>query len=180
MIIVAFFLIGLTLIILQTTVFMPHPVWIFSPDLYYILVAFLAYRMDPVRSLLVLFPLSWVLDVFAGTILGTFPAICIIGYIFLHMLNLKLPVRASLYQVPLVGVSFLFVTWLVHLALDFFEPGAALGWSWPQSIVRAVMIVVFTFPLFRFFEWLLGHMSKPSSGFSLFRVKGGNRRRGAV
>ncbi|HHL35151.1 MAG TPA: rod shape-determining protein MreD, partial [Desulfobulbaceae bacterium] len=39
MFVLIFFLIGLLLIILQTTVFMISPVWDGAPDLYFILVA---------------------------------------------------------------------------------------------------------------------------------------------
>ena len=56
MFVIVFFLIGLLLIILQTTVFMISPVWDGAPDLYFILVAYLAYRHDLFRSLVILFP----------------------------------------------------------------------------------------------------------------------------
>ena len=180
MLVPGFFIIGLLLIILQLTLLMFHPLWLFAPDLYYILVAFMAYRIDPVRSLLVLLPLSWVLDVFSGTILGMYPAIFFGGYFLLRLMNTKLPVRASLYQVPLTGISFLAVTRLAHVVFDFLEPGLMLTWSWPKSLIRALLIVFFTFPLFRFFEWFSQFLQQGPSKLKLFRIYGGNRRRDRI
>ena len=56
MIAFAFILIGLLLVVLQTSLMMVNPVWVGSPDLYYILVAYLAYRFDLLRSLIIIFP----------------------------------------------------------------------------------------------------------------------------
>ena len=109
MIAFVFILIGVTLIVIQTSVLMINPVWVAAPDLYYILVAYLAYRFDLLRSLIILFPLSWIMDVFSGVIIGTYPAICFGSFVLLKVLDVKIPVRESLYQVPLMGVSYLVV-----------------------------------------------------------------------
>lgn len=180
MLVPVFFIVGLFLVVMQVALFTLHPTWLFAPDLYYVLVAFMAYRQDPVRSLLVLFPLSWVFDVCSGTILGMYPALFLAGYLLLYFMNAKLPVRASLYQVPLVGVSYLAVTWLVHITFDFFEPGVMLPWSWPQSFVRAILVVLMTYPLFRFFEWLNRRLRFQPGKMKLLQVRGGNRRRRQV
>jgi rod shape-determining protein MreD len=154
MLIVGFLVVGLLLIILQTTVFMFTPTWVAAPDFYYVLIAYLAYRIDLLRGLVILLPLSCVLDVFSGTVIGMYPAICFSGYFLLKFISVKMPVRESLYQIPLVAVSYLVVCWLVFTALDFILPGVLVPWSWPLILMRAGLIILFAFPLFRFFEFL--------------------------
>ena len=80
MFVIGFFSIGLLLIGLQTTLLMVHPLWIAAPDLYFVLVAYLAYRHDLFRSLIILFPLSLIFDVLSGVLLGMYPALLSWGF----------------------------------------------------------------------------------------------------
>jgi rod shape-determining protein MreD len=91
MTIVNFILVGLLLVILQTTVFVPRTAWLISPDLYFILVAYLAYRVEMVHSLLVLFPLACMLDVLCGTVLGYYALICFGGFFLFKAVVGKMP-----------------------------------------------------------------------------------------
>ena len=175
MLIVGFLVVGLLLIVLQTTVFMLTPTWAAAPDFYYILVAYLAYRVDLVRGLLILLPLSCVLDVFSGTIIGMYPVICFSGYFLLKFISVKLPVRESLYQVPLIAVSYLVVYRVVFLALDFFQPDTLVSWSWPIMLLRAGLVIVFAFPLFRFFEFLNRRFRGRFSSLKILRSRSGNQ-----
>ncbi len=175
MLVVAFLVIGLVLIILQTTLFMPTPVWPAAPDFYYILVAYLAYRLDLLRGLLILFPLSCVLDVLSGIVLGMYPALCFGGFFFLRFMAERLPVRESLYQVPMIAVSYLVVHWLVYVVLFFLEPAVLIPWSWPLVLLRAGLIIVFSFPLFRFFERINKRLQGGFFPLKRLRVRSGNR-----
>jgi len=175
MLIIGFFVVGLLLIVLQTTVFMLTPTWPAAPDFYYILVAYLAYRVDLVRGLLVLLPLSCILDVFSGTIIGMYPALCFSGYFLLKFISIKLSVRESLYHVPLVALSYLVVYRFVFLALDFFQPDTLIPWSWPVMLLRAGLIIVFAFPLFRFFEFFNNRFRGKLSPFKILRPRSGNQ-----
>ena len=80
MVVFNFIVTGLLLIILQTTICMPTPIWLPAPDFYYVLVAYLAFRLDLLRSLIILFPLVCILDVLSGTILGMYALLCFSGY----------------------------------------------------------------------------------------------------
>ncbi|MEA2116165.1 MAG: hypothetical protein U9P36_12405 [Thermodesulfobacteriota bacterium] len=174
MLIVAFLITGLLLIVLQSTVFMFTPTWAAAPDFYYILVAYLAYRLDLLRGLVILLPLSCILDVFSGTILGMYPAICFLGFFLLKFISIKLPVRESLYQVPLVAVSYLVVSWIVFWFLDFMQPDTLVDWSWPLMLLRAALIILFSFPLFRFFEFLSRFLRGRFFSMKLRRSRSGN------
>ena len=177
MIVVVFTLLGLLLIVMQTTIFMFNPLWVAAPDLYYILVAYLAYRFDLLRGLIIIFPLSWTLDVFSGVVLGTYPVICFGAFLLLKAMAAKIPVRESLYQIPLIGVSYLVISKMVHLVLSFFEPGTITPWSWVDMGIRVALIILLAFPLFRLFECIYKRLQRNFIPYKMLRVRVGNRYR---
>jgi rod shape-determining protein MreD len=177
MAVVVFFLIGIFLIVLQTTVFMFTPLWLAAPDLYFIMVAYLAYRFDLLRSLIIIFLLSWYFDIISGTIMGTYPVMCLGAFFLLKFVSVKTVIRESLYQIPLACVCFLFVSWIMHIILTFFIQDALVPWSWPIMLVRAGLLFLFSFPLFRFFEYMNKKLESRVVPFRLLRVKSGNRYR---
>lgn len=150
--IVKFIVVGLLLVILQTTVFVPRTTWLISPDLYFILVAYLSYRLEMTHSLLVLFPLACVLDVLCGTMLGYYALICFGGFFLFKAVVGKMPIRESLYQMPLIGAGYLVVHWLVYLLLEILQPGQMVPWSSWRMLIRALLVVVLAYPLFYLFE----------------------------
>jgi len=152
MTIVNFILVGLLLVILQTTVFVPRTAWLISPDLYFILVAYLAYRVEMVHSLLVLFPLACMLDVLCGTVLGYYALICFGGFFLFKAVVGKMPIRESLYQMPLIGAGYLVVHWLIYLLLEIIQPGQLVPWSSWRMLIRALLVIALAYPLFFLFE----------------------------
>ena len=170
-----FILIGLLLIVLQTSVLTFNPVWVSSPDLYYILVAYLAYRLDLLRSLIIIFPLSWMMDVFSGVIIGVYPSICFGSFVLLKLMDTKIPVRESLYQIPLVGVCYLVVHKVVYTVLSIFAPDTISPWSWPEMLAKVFLLVICAFPLFSFFEFINTRLQKSFLPFRMLRVRAGNR-----
>lgn len=175
--VLVYIFIGLLFILLQTTVFMVHPLWAGAPDLYFVLVAFLAYRVDLLRGLIIILPISWVMDIFSGVIIGTYPAICFLAFFFLKLMDAKMPVRESYYQVPLVGVTYLVVSKVVYTVLSFLAPETLAPWSWPRMLLRVSLLVLFAWPLFWVLELIDKRLQKKISPFSVLRVRGGNRYR---
>ena len=154
MLTLSFRAVGLFLVVLQTTVLMPSPLWTASPDLYYILVGYLAYNFTFLGGIAVLLPVSMVLDVYSGTVIGMYPALCYLGYFLLRFMVAKMPIRKSLYQLPLVALSYLFVNWILVLLLDIFQPELIAGWEWISILYRVLLTYLFSFPLFRLFTFL--------------------------
>ncbi len=178
MIVIGFTVLGVLLVVLQTSVCMIHPVWLLAPDFYYILVAYLAYRLDLLRSLIILFFLGCVLDVFSGTILGMYSLLCFSAFFLLRCAARKMPVSESLYQVPLIGVSYLVISWIAYVLVSIFEPGTLVEWYWWKMMVRTGLIVVFAYPLFRFFEYTHHWLGKGLFAWKKVRVRTDNRYRG--
>ncbi|MCI5158909.1 MAG: hypothetical protein D3906_10835 [Candidatus Electrothrix sp. AUS1_2] len=154
MLTLSFIVAGLLLVVMQTTLFMPSPLWLASPDLYYILVGYLAYNFSILRGIAVLLPISMVLDVYSGTLIGMYPALCYLGYFLLKFMVVKMPIRKSLYQLPLIALSYLVINRFLILLLDFFQPQVIVNWEWFPILFRVFLIYVFSFPLFRFFTFL--------------------------
>jgi len=177
MFVLGFFCIGLLLIILQTTIFMVHPVWSGAPDFYFILVAYLAYRHDLLRSLIILLPLAMIFDVLSGLVLGMYPALFLLGFFTLKFLSDRLPVRESLYQIPMIGVVYLLVSWIVYVCISLAVSDLMVPWSWPVMLLRALLVALFAFPLFRFFDFFSRSIETRFSGMKRPRVQGGNRYR---
>jgi len=177
MFVIGFFFLGLLLIGLQTTVFMVYPLWSGAPDLYFVLVAYLAYRHDLLRSLIILFPLSMIFDVLSGLLLGMYPALFILGFLLLKFMSARLPVRESLYQVPMIGVGYLLVSWLVYVVMRLAAPSLLVPWSWPVMLMRAGLVLVFSFPLFRLFDFFSRRIEGKFIGLRKVRLRSGNRYR---
>jgi len=175
MFVVGFFMLGLLLIGLQTTLLMLHPLWVPAPDLYFVLVAYLAYRHDVLRSLIILFPLSLIYDVLSGLLLGMYPALFLLGFFSLRFMAARLPVRESLYQLPMIGVCYLAVSWVVYLVMSFASTMDLAAWSWPVMLIRAGLVVVLAFPLFRFFEFFSRQTRERSRRWHRLRIRSGNR-----
>jgi len=177
MVVLVYTLLGLVLVVLQTIILMVHPVWPAAPDLYFILVAYLAYRVDLLRGLIVLFPVSWAMDVFSGLVIGTYPAVCFLAFALLRIMDARMPVRESLYQIPLTGVTYLVVSRLVYTSLSFFSPDALAPWSWPLMLLRAVLLGLLAWPLFRFFAFVNRRLQQKIVPFTILRIRTGNRYR---
>lgn len=175
MLTLSFIAVGLLLVLVQTTLFMPSPLWIASPDLYYILVGYLAYNFTFLRGIVVLLPISMVLDISSGTVIGFYPALCYLGYFLLKFMVAKMPVPKSLYQLPLIAISYLVINWLLLLLLDFFQPRVIVGWEWFPILVRVCLIYFFSFPLFRFFTFLDTKLRGTISSARLGRSLPGNQ-----
>ncbi|MDH4318872.1 MAG: hypothetical protein OEV64_10815 [Desulfobulbaceae bacterium] len=172
----AFIITGLILLTLQTTVLMPEPLWYGSPDLCFILTAYLAYRMNYLAGTLIILPVSWFCDVFCGTVLGTYPVIYLFSFVLLKYISQHMPVRESFYQLPLIGAVHLIIHRLVYFGLGFIEPNPLPPWSWTFILIKVLIMVLLAFPLLRFLDAIARYMEKFThhSG-DLLHIRSGNR-----
>jgi rod shape-determining protein MreD len=179
MLVISLLLLGVLLVVIQTTFCMPTPVWLPAPDFYFVLVGYLAYRLDLVRSLLILLPLGCILDVLSGTVLGMYSVICFSGFFLLRFASDKLPVRESLYQIPLLGLSYLIVSWGVYLLMQALGLSALIAWSSWKMLVRTFLVMAFSYPLFLLFDLVRRGARHHLVPWSRLRLRADNRRRSA-
>ena len=112
-----FLLIGIFLIVMQTTILQVLPAWFGFPDFVFILIAFLAFRFDWLSGCLLAFMLGWMMDVVSSIYLGMFVVKYLIVFFVLNMLTQNSPVKEAAYQVPLVGISYFLIQCGFYAAL---------------------------------------------------------------
>jgi len=177
MLVCYFILFALLLVVLETTLFMPSVVWTLSPDFHYILVAYLAYRFDILRGLIIIFPLCCALDVLSGTVFGMYALFCYTGYFLLRFLSMKLPFAESFYQIPLIGISYLFVSLVVYALLLSFDNVMVTPWSWSNIFAHTLLVMLLTYPFFLFFDLLRKYTTRSLLPWNKLRLRSDNRHR---
>jgi len=160
MLMLSFFLVGISLIISQASIFNLFPSWLGSPDLIFILIAFIAYRFDWLRGLCLIFVLSWIMDVISGLYLGTYPLLYLSLFVSLKIFKEKSPVKEVAYQVPLVGIAFLVESSGMYFVYSLTLPGTLPAWSWAKILQETLILIVATIPCFLLYNSLFEQMSK--------------------
>lgn len=158
--ILSFFLVGIVLIVIQTSIFQFFPSWLGSPDLIFILIAFSAYRFDWLHGLFLVVIFSWIMDVVSGLYLGTYPLLYLFLFVSLKVFKENSPVKEVAYQIPLVGIVF----FIGHFCLYFFYslalPEVLPEWSWITVLQETFVLIVATIPCFLLYNSLFEHMSQ--------------------
>ena len=155
----SFLIIGMLLIGFQTTILQIMPLWLGSPDLVFILVAFLAYRFDILKGLFLSFAFGWIMDVVSGIYPGMYLVEDLLFYTGLHLLTVNSPIKESAYQVPLVGASYFLVQFVLYFLLSVMVTDGLPDWSWSRLLRETIILTMATIPCFllfnRFNEYLL-------------------------
>ena len=158
--ILSFVLVGIALVIIQTSILQFFPSWLGSPDLIFILIAFAAYRFDWLSGLLLVIIFSWIMDVVSGLYLGTYPLLYIFLFISLKVFKENSPVKEVAYQIPLVGIAF----FVGHSCLYFFYslvlPDVLPTWSWITILQEMFVMIVATVPCFLLYNSLFEHLAQ--------------------
>lgn len=170
-----FLLIGMFLIVVQTTVLQILPAWFGFPDFVFILVAFVAFRFDWLRGCLLSFMLGWMMDVVSGIYLGMFVIKYLMLFFILHLYTQNSPVKESAYQVPLVGVSYFLIQLGFYAALTLAAADLVSPWSWNRMAMETIILVIATIPCFLLFNSLYEYMLKRRTVTRVVRKRGGNR-----
>ena len=160
MLVFAFWVLGITLIVAQTTLLQYLPMWLARPDFLFILVAFIAYRFAWIPGILLVFTLGWIMDIVAGIHLGIYPLICLLTFSALKGITNKSPVKESTYQIPLVGLCYLLVQLLFYFVCSLVLPEELPEWSWLVALQRTALVVISSIPLFLLFNSLYEYVQK--------------------
>lgn len=172
MMVLVFWLLGVSLIVLQTTLLQYLPLWLGRPDFIFIYVAFVAYRFAWIPGIFLVFTVGWILDVVAGIELGIYPLMCLLTLTGLKLLTNKSPVKEATYQIPLVGLSYFLMQMFIHFICSFTSPDLLPEWSWGVTLQRTALVMVSAIPLFLLCNSLYESLQK-----RLLRGKPPRRRR---
>jgi rod shape-determining protein MreD len=160
MVMSVFWLLGIGLIVAQTTLLQFLPSWIGRPDFVFILVAFSAYRFAWIPGIALVFSLGWVMDVVAGIHLGFYPLMCLLTFTALKMLSSRNPIKETTYQIPLVGFSYFLAQMLFYFIYSMVLPEVLPEWSWGQTLQRTIIVFLSAIPAFLLFHSLHGYLEK--------------------
>jgi rod shape-determining protein MreD len=155
-----FWVLGVALIVVQTTLLQSLPLWLGRPDFLYILVTFIAYRFPWIPGIVLVFSLSWIMDVVGGIYLGLYPMMCLLTFAGLRLLTNKSPIKESTYQIPLVGLSYFLVQIMFYFIYSMTLPEDLPEWSWGLALQRTALLVVAAIPLFLLFISLHEYLQK--------------------
>ena len=156
----SFWVIGIALIVAQTTLLQSLPLWLGRPDFVFILVAFTAYRFAWIPGIALVFSLGWIMDVVVGIHLGFYPLVCLITFTFLKLLTNKSPIKGSAYQIPLLGLSYFLIQMFLYFAYSLTLSEDLPEWSWGITLQRTGLVVAAAIPLFVLFSTLYEYLLK--------------------
>ena len=158
-----FWFLGVSIIVLQTALlphfFRPEA----TPDLVFIFIVFCAYRFDWLSGLLLTFSIAWMTDVLVATNLGFYPLECLLVFTTLKILTTNSPVKAVVYQLPLVGVGYLFWQVMVYLLYSLTRDTSLVEWSGQELMSKTILVVVAAIPCFAIFSFLCEWFEKKRS-----------------
>jgi rod shape-determining protein MreD len=175
MLVLGFLVLGILLIVLQTTLLQFLPSWFDRPDLVYILVAFIAYRFDWVRGFFLVFLLGWMMDIVSGIYLGTYPLLYFFVFVSLKILSENSPMKETAYQIPLVGVSYFLVQMALYSIYSLTLPDTIPEWSWARVIVVTIVLVVATIPCFLLYNSFFEYFQKKRLSPKILKKKSSNQ-----
>lgn len=156
----AFWLLGIALIVSQTTILPYLPDSFGRPDFLYILIAFTAYRFAWIPGILLTFSLGWIVDVVGAVYLGIYPLICLLAFSGLKLLTSRSLMKESAYQIPLVGVSYFLVQMFFYFIYSLTLPELLPDWSWGETLRRTALVMLSAIPLFLLFNKLFEYFQR--------------------
>lgn len=160
MVLLVFWMIGVSLIVFQTTLIQFMPMWFGRPDFVFILVAFSAYRFAWIPGIVLVFSLGWIMDVIGGIHLGFYPLVCLLTFTALKSLTVRSPVKESTYQIPLVGLTYFVAQMFFYFVYSLVLPEILPDWSWGVTLQRTILVVVSSIPLFVLFNKLYENLMR--------------------
>ncbi|MDH5298096.1 MAG: rod shape-determining protein MreD [Desulfobulbaceae bacterium] len=175
MLTIAFLLLGAAFLVIQTTIFPLLPEWMGKPDLLFLLVVFIAIRLDIFQGAVLALLFGLMMDIFSGVFLGLYPVIYLLLFFLLKGLAHHLVIDDTVHQAPLVAASSLFVNSGLFLMASILAPDSSLDWAWRDIILDTLILAVIAMPFYHFcthFHCLVRQgIPKPT----LTRSKTGNR-----
>jgi len=162
MVIISFFLLSIVGVVLQTTVFQLLPAWMGKPDLLFILVVFLAYRLNMVRGVPLVFFIGLLMDTLSGAPLGIYSISYLLVFIALRLIVQHNVFKEAVYQVPLTALGYLAASSGIFIASAVLAPDNLSEWSWGVMLLHALLLAVLAIPFFGLNDVILTLITRKS------------------
>jgi len=147
----AFLSLGSLLLVLQTTLLQLLPGWMGSPDLLFLLIIFLAVRLELFPGAVLTLLLGLLMDIFSGIFLGVYPLSYLLTFFAIKGTAKTLALDEPGYQPVLAVVSYLLANTILYLATIFLAEEGKMIWSWGILLRQTIILAAISYPLFNFF-----------------------------
>lgn len=170
-----FIILGATLLVIQTTILTRMPPWIGSPDLLFLLVLFMATRMNSYRGLILTMIYGLMMDIFSGVIPGLFSVVYLALFLAIKYISRHLIINEPTHQPPLAAASYLACSGIIYLYIVLFSPETDLFWTWRDLLLQMLILAILALPCFQMMDQLVSALSSNQGNFFSTRRKSGNR-----
>ncbi len=174
MLFAVFLILGVFLIVAQTTLFPLLPEVLGNPDFLYIVIIFAAYRFAWGPGLVYVYALGWMMDVVSGIHLGLYPLENIIVFSAMKLLTENSPLKENTYQVPLVGVSYFLVQMGFYFLYSMIMPDTLPPWSWNRIVQETFILLFATIPAFLLLNAIYEFFDKQRVIHRVMQKRGGS------
>ena len=155
MYIIIFLILGILILVLQTTFLQLLPPWLGKPDILFLLIVYISCQSDILRGSVLILLLGLLMDVFSGVFLGLYPVIYLLVFAFIKGISRKIAINEFAYQVPLAVISYLFVSIGMFLFSFSLAPDTPPQWSWGTILLQLLMLAVIGAPVFGIIDTIM-------------------------
>jgi len=163
MFIVISLILGIFILVVQTTLLQLFPAWLGKPDILFLLIVYLACQEGILRQVVVVLLLGVLMDVFSGVFLGLYPVIYLLVFVFIKGVARQIAIHEFAYQVPLAVISYLFVSIGMFVFSFFIGPDSLTQWPWGTVLLQLLILAIIGTPVFAFFDAIIDFYRKSSA-----------------
>jgi len=148
MLITVFIILGAFLLVIQTTIYVRTPQWLGNPDLLFLLVIFMATKIDNYRGIILTMIFGLMMDTFSGFIPGLFPAVYLGLFVTIKYISRHVIIDEPTHQPPLAAACDLASSGAIYLYMNIFNPSTEIFWSWRDLFLQMCILAILSLPSF--------------------------------
>lgn len=171
---------GVLFLALQTTVLQALPEWIGTPDLFFLLIIFLALHCKTVPGAVLTLLLTIGLEVFSGYFLGLYTIAYLLVFSIIKWLCVRFTLTEVTQQPALVALAYLFVNAFVYLSSLMLADVSPAPWGWGNILQRVLIVTILAIPLNRCLCSLMIWCDQRKRHRTFFHRKKGNQYKARV
>jgi rod shape-determining protein MreD len=175
MFIVIFLILGILILVVQTTFLQLLPGWLGKPDILFLLIVYISCQKEILAGAVIIFLLGLLMDVFSGVFLGLYPVIYLLVFAFIKGISRKVALNEFAYQVPLAVISYLLVSIFMFVFSNSLAPDSPPQWSWGAILLQLLMLTVIGAPVFGVFDSIMNFYRSTSASGRFLGSKISNR-----
>jgi rod shape-determining protein MreD len=175
MFIVIFLILGILILVVQTTFLQLLPAWLGQPDILFLLIIYIACQEEILAGAVVILLLGLLMDVFSGVYLGLYPVIYLLIFAFIKGISRQITINEFAYQIPLAVIGYLLVSIFMFIFSYLLEPDSLPQWSWGTIILQLLMLAVIGAPVFGVFDAIMNFYRSTSASGRFIGSKSSNR-----